>query len=351
MNREAKNPIITIKDVKPSFDNMKVEGVFNAGATIYNGETILLLRVAESVISENESILNIPLLDSNNSIVIKEIKKTDDRYDFYDSRVLYFKGTNNTAYLTSISHLRLARSIDGINFVVDEKPTIFPKDKMEAWGIEDPRITKIDEDYYINYTAVSKYGAATALIKTRDFETFERLGIIFPPENKDVCIFPEKINGKYVAYHRPVPKAFGNPDIWTAVSDNLRYWGEHTHFLGVSENDNWDNGRIGGGAPSFKTDKGWVHIYHASDKNHRYCLGAFLTPLDNPNKIIARTKNPLLAPEEEYEVNGFFGNVVFTCGVTINNDNVNIYYGAADDKVCLFKCTIQEIMELMDEVN
>ena len=108
-------------------------------------------------------------------------------------------------WLTSISHLRVARSTDGIHFEVEPAPALSPATAYESFGIEDPRITLLDGTYWINYTAVSPYGIATALASTKDFRTFERHGIIFPPPNRDVTIFPEKIDGRYAALHRPMP--------------------------------------------------------------------------------------------------------------------------------------------------
>ncbi|SEO51925.1 Predicted glycosyl hydrolase, GH43/DUF377 family [Amphibacillus marinus] len=353
IDRHDNNPIITTSDIEPSRSDFKVDGVFNAAATKYGDEIILLLRVAESLKETLADEVTYPVLeqdeDGNDTLVIKTINKVRERehYDFSDARVIYDRSKKRkTVALTSISHLRLARSKDGVHFEIDQKPTIFPQGKYETWGIEDPRITQIEGVYYINYTAVSPLGAGTALIKTTDFITFERVGLIFPPENKDVSLFPEKINGKYVAYHRPVPNAFGNPDIWLATSPDLISWGEHKHLLSVQE-EGWENGRIGGGAPSFKNDKGWIHIYHAADHNNRYCLGAFITDINDPSKIIAKTNKPILEPEALYEVEGFFGNVVFTCGVINEHDKVKIYYGASDEVMALAEIGIEEIYDAL----
>lgn len=350
IKRHKSNPIISTANVKPSFPDFNVDCVFNAAATEYDGDTILVLRVAESVKSIDDQVINFPLLEINEEnqyeLTVKSLHKVNDAhlYDFSDPRVILNRQeTQQTVYLTSFSHLRLARSKDGVQFEIEDTPFIFPEGEYETWGIEDPRVSKIDDWYYINYTAVSKYGAATGLIRTKDFKQYERLGIIFPPENKDVSIFPEKINGKYVAYHRPVPKAFGNPDMWIATSEDLINWGQHRHLLSVSNDDGWENGRIGGGAPSFKTERGWVHIYHAADRDQRYCLGAFITDLNDPSKIIAKTKEAILEPTAVYEKTGFFGNVVFTCGVIFKDNIVKIYYGAADEVMALAEIEINEL--------
>lgn len=350
MLRSKQNPLITPADVKPSKEYLKVDGVFNAGACKYNGEIILLLRVAESFVNADEGKVLIPIMNANGLQTV-ELSLDDENYEFSDSRIVINKTTEQTEYLTSISHLRIARSTDGENFIIDEAPINVSYVPEEEWGMEDPRITKIDNIYYINYTAVSKLGAATSMISTQDFNTFERHGIIFMPENKDVCIFSEKINGYYYAYNRPVPKAFGTPDIWVSKSPDLIHWGEHKHVLGVSSKISWDNGRIGGGAPAIKTDKGWLSIYHACDKENVYHLGAYLTPLDDPSTITHKTRSPILSPEMDFEKIGFFGNVVFTCGVIEEGEELLVYYGAADDKIGMCRFTVSEIFELMEEYN
>lgn len=354
MNRSEKNPIITIEDVKPSRSDFKVDGVFNAGATMFNGEVILLLRVAESFVeSEDSNIISIPVVNEQGEItkVVLDKQKDSEEYDFSDSRQIFSKKSGSISYLTSLSHLRIARSSNFVDFTIDDEAFIFPHDRYEVWGIEDPRISQIEGTYYINYTAVSEMGPMTKLVKTDDFVTYIDLGVIFLPENKDVSLLSEKINGKYYAYNRPVPKAFGTPDIYISESDNLLYWGNHQHILGVKGEDCWENGRIGGGAPSIKIDTGWLHIYHAADSNDRYCLGAYLAELDNPGKVIAKTMKPILEPIEAYEVNGFFGNVVFTCGVVQKDEMLYIYYGAADDKMCLATVLIDDVKNSMEEYN
>ncbi len=346
IKRCEKNPIISPKDVKPSMPGFKVDCAMNAAVTKFDGETLLLLRVAESVISDNPDIIKIPIVEEeigNWKVVVKEINKKLESYDFSDSRVVRVKpGDRTVVYLTSLSHFRLARSSDGVNFKVDETPFMFPDTKYETFGMEDPRITLIEGRYYINYTAVSPIGVTTALAVTDDFKKVERLGIIFGPNNKDMCMFPEKVNGKYLALHRPTPKEIGTPDMWLAKSDNLLYWGDHEHFLGAS-NDDWDNFKLGGGAQVIKTSKGWLQIYHGVDSTQRYCLGAILMDLDDPIKIIAKSKKALLEPETDYEREGFFGNVVFTCGALIENNILKIYYGAADEVMALAEISMPDL--------
>lgn len=348
MKKYKNNPVIQIDDIYPSREDFKVDGTFNAGCVSYKGKIILILRVAESFVTINDDIIEIPI-NENGNIVKRIIKKSDENYDFSDSRIVINKNNQKTEFLTSISHLRIAQSVDGYNFEIGDKIEL-EYDELEQWGIEDPRVIKVEDKYFINYTAVSKRGACTSMISTYDFKSYKKEATIFTVENKDVCIFNEKINGLYYAYHRPVPKAFGDPDMWLASSPDLIHFGNHKYFLGVREGNFWDNGRIGGGAPPIKTSFGWLNIYHACNKENVYCLGAFLTPLDKPDVIIKRSINPLVKPDMDYEINGFFANVVFSCGTILEDDNLIIYYGAADDKVCRIDMSIEQIINSMEDI-
>lgn len=351
MVREPEHPIMEAKDVKPSHDWLKVDGVFNCGAVKYKGQYLLLCRVAESCREEKEGERRIPVYDEQEDrlkTVVMDMAEAE-KYDFSDSRMIFKRaacGIAKIKYLTSISHLRLARSDDGIHFTVDEKPAVGWSGRYERWGMEDPRIVYLEEDaaYCITYTAVSELGAMPAILLTKDFARYERIGAAFPPENKDVVIFPKKINGAYQAFHRPVPFEIGTPDIWMADSPDLIHWGNHRHVCGVSE-DGWENGRIGSGAPPIYTKDGWLHIYHAADKSNRYCLGAMLTDLQEPGKIIGKSRQPVFEPEKDYETNGFFGKVVFTCGCILEGEELLVYYGAADDKICRARIPLKEVMD------
>jgi beta-1,2-mannobiose phosphorylase / 1,2-beta-oligomannan phosphorylase len=348
--RCSKNPLIIPSDVRPSQRGLKVDGVFNAGVIRFNDEILMILRVSESVTTSLTNIIDIPIMqekDGRYQLTIKSIDRmANDKYDFSDPRGIIDKLTGSTVYLTSISHLRLARSSDGISFKVDEKPFLYPSCETDSWGIEDPRVTKIGGTYYINYTSVSEYGPSVSLAETSDFVSVKRRGMIFLPENKDVTIFPVKIGGKYVCFTRPVPNGIGQPNMYIAKSDDLIHWGEYRFFIGVTSKG-WENGRLGGGAVPFLTDKGWIEIYHAADKSGRYCLGALLLDKDNPSQILARTSRPLLEPETNYELNGFFGNVVFTCGVICEDGIVSIYYGAADELMALATISLEELFTIM----
>lgn len=277
---------------------------------------------------------------------IMEIKKDDPDLKADDARVINYKGAD---YLTTLSHLRLVNSDDGIHFnEADGYPVLFGSGMLETFGIEDCRVSKLDGTYYLTYTAVSENGVAVGLRTTTNWKDFNKHGVIIPPHNKDCAIFEEKINGKYYAFHRPSSVEIGGNFIWLASSPDGVHWGNH-HCIVKTREGLWDSARVGAGAAPVKTDKGWLAIYHGADKNNVYCLGAFLLDLNHPEIILARTEEPVMAPAAEYEIHGFFGKVVFTNGHIVHDDNdtVTVYYGAADEFICAANFSIKEICSLL----
>ena len=344
VERFSENPLLSPAQVKPSREGWEVVGVFNCGAMVYGGEILLLARVAERPVSDNPKEILTPRLDFSTNppgYSVLRISREDPDLTAADPRIITYQGKT---YLSSISHLRLARSKDGRRFTVAEQPTFLPAVREEALGVEDPRITEIDGQYLITYTAVSEYGIAAALATTADFKTFTRRGIIFPPENRDVTIFPEKIRSRYAFHHRPLGHHLPALDKWAAYSSDLTHWGEHCRVMSRRPG-HWDGGRIGGGAVPIKTDRGWLAIYHGADEAQRYSLGAMLCDLEHPEKILARSAEPLLTPEAPYERAGFFPNVVFTCGALLRGEELTIYYGGADKVVCRARIARDEVLK------
>ncbi len=346
--RSPLNPLITPAHVTPSRPGFEVIGAFNAGVTRFGDEIILLLRVAERPVSNDPHIAQAPYYTPDGELVLKTFDRGNPDYDFSDPRKISHHQTGEL-YLTSISHLRLARSTDGLHFTIDAQPWLTPATRYEAFGIEDARITFIDDRYTVNYTAVSSYGIATALVTTRDFTTVERHGIIFAPSNRDVALFPHKIGGHYVCYHRPMPGFFGSMNIWIASSPDLLRWGDHQVVL-ESRPGGWEGGRVGGGAPPLWTEQGWLSIYHAADPHDRYCLGAFLTPHDEPGRVIRQALQPIFWPEAPYETQGFFPNVVFSCGALLDGDRLRVYYGASDESIGLAEASVDDVLAALSEV-
>jgi predicted GH43/DUF377 family glycosyl hydrolase len=344
--RASENPIVTPAMVLPSRPDLEVVGVFNPGVIRYQDEVLLLLRVSEAPRKVSPSIAAAPMYNAETRrLEIKHWQVDARGPDVSDPRLVV---ANGRTWLTSISHLRLARSSDGIHFDVDGLPALGPDSRYESFGIEDPRITLLDGTYWINYTAVSEHGIATGLASTKDFKTYERHGVMFPPPNRDVTIFPQKIDGRYMALHRPMPEGLGQSAIWTASSPDMLSWGDH-RLVATAREGMWDDVKVGGGAVPFRVhvDKrdAWLAIYHGVGRNPpTYSLGALLLDLYDPSKVIARSREPILRPEAPYEKEGFFGSVVFTCGALNEGDLVRIYYGAADDATAVADLSLQEIL-------
>ena len=339
--RFSQNPILTTKDIKPSRHDWVVECVMNPGAFRFEGKMWLLLRIAERP-DQKEGFISFPILDEEGNSQILEFDKKDPNLDLSDPRKFKYNGH---MYLTTLSHLRLVCSEDGIHFYEPENfPTqIMGQGLLETYGIEDCRVSQINGTYCLTYTQVSENGVGVGLIRTRDWTNLSREGMILPPHNKDCALFEEKINGKYYCFHRPSGLGLGGNYIWIASSPDLLHWGNHQCILHTRK-DMWDSARIGAGAAPVKTKEGWLAIYHGADFDNRYCLGAVLLDIDDPSKVLARSHHPIFEPETECELNGFFGNVVFTNGHLVDGDSITMYYGASDEVICGATFSIQEIL-------
>lgn len=338
--RFAQNPLLSPKDLKASNRDLVIVSLLNPGVFSFNNKIWLLVRVAENV-KPKEGMISLPRLNLNHEIEIIEVSIDDSELIAEDARVVNYKGAD---YLTTISHLRLLSSINGIDFSEElAYPPIFGDGVLECFGIEDCRVSKIDELYYLTYTAVSANGVGVGLKTTKDWKQFEDKGMILPPHNKDCAIFEEKINGKFYALHRPSSIEIGGNYIWIAESLDTVHWGNHKCILKTRDGF-WDSARVGAGAAPIKTAAGWLAIYHGADENHKYGLGALLMDLNDPSKVVGRTEQAIMLPTEDYELNGFFGKVVFTNGHIVEDDKLTIYYGAADEFVCGATFSIQEIL-------
>jgi predicted GH43/DUF377 family glycosyl hydrolase len=289
------NPILTVEDIP-----FPCNTVFNAAAVQVDDETILLLRVED---------------------------------------------------LEGRSIVAMARSSDGLHFDVCDEPVMAPCSQGGAFecyerkGIEDPRVTLLEGTHYVVYTAASQYGPRLALAKTDDFHSFERVGLISQPDNKDGVLFPRKINGRYARLDRPMTGDVGN--IWISYSDDLLHWGSSEVVMPVRP-DKWDSWRVGASAPPIETEYGWLEIYHGVRRNASgmiYRLGAAMLDIDNPAKVLCRSAIPILAPKEYYERVGDVPNVVFSGGAIMDDGNsIRIYYGAADTCICMGTVGLEELM-------
>lgn len=273
-------------------------------------------------------------------------------YGDYDAQVL--EGTN----------LGIAFSDDGIKWNVDPEPC-FALKTDEIMRVYDPRITYIDGEYVMCFAVDTRHGVCGGIATSQDLREFE-IKSISVPENRNMVIFPEKINGNYVRLERPMPVYSRGGDIfdmWISESPDLVYWGKSRLVLGT-EDVPYCNDKIGPGAPPIKTDKGWLVLFHSVDvdpergKNgwekawrKRYVIGVALLDLEDPSKVIGMLKKPLIVPEGYYELEeGFRTNAIFPCGAILEDDGtVKIYYGAGDAVVSMAYANIDELIALCTE--
>ena len=336
------NPILRPADCRPSRADVVVECLLNPGAFRHEGKTGLLLRVAERPVQQ-DGFVSVPVVDEDaeGGVRMLQFSLSDPGTVISDARVFHYKGE---AYLTTLSHLRLAWSDDGQTFTVDERPTLIGHGPLQTFGIEDSRVARLDNKWWLTYTAVSPAGVGVGMTSTVDWQSFTPHGMIFSPQNKDVALFEEKIGGYYYALHRPMGQGLGGNFIWTARSPDLLHWGDH-RCIAFTRPGMWDDARVGAGASPIKTPEGWLCIYHGANAANRYCLGLLLLDLNDPTRVIARSMQPIMEPDAEYEKTGFFGNVVFTNGHVIGGDTVTMYYGASDEVICGATLSIEEMLK------
>jgi len=342
-------------DIEPLGPNFQVVGTFNPGAVRFGDEIILLVRVAESPITNSDRVLLSPRVEINRGgihFVTDEFDPTG--VDTHDPRKFWLP--NGLLRLRFISHLRLVRlTSDGRTVKeISILPDLLPQKSWEDCGIEDARISKIGNIYYITYVAVSRSrGVATALMSTRDFQTFKRHGIIFPTENKDVVLLPEIWRNNYVAFHRPVSdQAISAPSIETALSPDIIHWGKYQLLIDPRANY-WESRKVGAGPPPLRIPQGWLLIYHGvSPKTNenpagRYCVGACLLDLNNPINVLARTDDPILCPDRIYEKKGYVPNVIFPTGAIMGQDmdTILLFTGSADHVTALLEISTAAVLQ------
>lgn len=298
LKRYEGNPVLTAADFP-----RPVNSVFNAGAARYGKDYLLLSRVED---------------------------------------------------LSGSSLLWVARSADGLSFVPHPAPALVPSsqapyDAVEESGIEDPRVTCLEGSYYITYVGFSRYGAVPLLARTEDFEHYERVSILGLPDNKDVVLFPERIGGKYAKLDRPTSMLSAGADVWISFSTDLVHWGGFRPVMRPRPRK-WDGAKIGPGAPPIRTPEGWLLLYHgvrSTSAGALYRLGAVLLDLEEPWKVIGRAPEAILSPQAPEDFQGNVPNVVFTCGAVAEQDGtLKVYYGAADQVVCLATAQLGDIVAL-----
>lgn len=297
--RYKNNPVLT-----PAMWKYRVNSVFNAGAAMFEGKVLLLVRVED---------------------------------------------------MKGFSHLCKAESRDGYtNWKIDELPTLQPKPEEfpeEIFGLEDPRIVKLEDEgkYAIVYTSFSQSGPLVSLATTEDFKGFRRYGVIMPPDDKDASLFPRKFNGRYVLIHRPSPTSYLlGAHIWISYSPDLKHWGDSAILLPARRGSWWDAYKVGLGPQPIETPEGWLIIYHGvktTAAGSLYRLGLALLDLDDPSKIIKRCDEWVFGPNEYYERVGDVPDITFPCGVVLKGDELIMYYGAADTTMAIATASLKEVLE------
>ena len=321
-------PVLTKNDVP-----YPAELVFNAGITKYNNKYVMIFRNDYGFC----------------------------RQDFAD---FYAGISDNTSPQTNIG---LAFSDDGINWSVEPTPCwdvepLRAKDP-EVSRIYDPRMTVIDGKCYVCFAMNTLHGLRGGIAVTEDFDRFDIISLT-APDNRNMVLFPEKINGLFMRLERPMPvysrgrdkEAF---DLWSSVSPDLEFWGRTKLVLG-KEQVPFAGSKIGPGAPPVKTQEGWLCTYHAVknmdvdlyawERSWRkaYYGGLMLLDLEDPSKIISIAEKPLLMPDRDYELDGFRGSVIFPGGMILeDNGEVKIYYGAADTVECLATCDVNDLLKFV----
>jgi len=294
-----------------------------------------------------------------------------------------------------ISRIGLATSTDGEKFTTAKKPLLSPTEKFEEKGVEDSRIVKIGDKYFLTYTGFDGATARLKLATSKNLNNWKKVGVLFPDWNfftnknfivtwdkafndahedinwsKAGGIFPELINGKY-------RMLFGDRNIWHATSDDgLKWSANNKPFLEPRKGSFFDSTHIEMGPPPIKTKKGWLVLYHGINKKIEYKIGFVLLDLKDPTKIIYRSRKPIFEPSEPYEINGLVDilpggfdapkkmntkqidvfvtknkqlkkmpKVVFCCGAVLRNNKLRIFYGASDSVICTATAKLEDILK------
>lgn len=255
--------------------------------------------------------------------------------------------------LNGRSILGLAESTDGYSFKVRPEPFMVPArggvfGEYEEYGVEDARICHIDSEFLITYSAYSRHGVRIGLARTRDFASVERVSLITQVDRRNIAIFPQKFGGRYVRLDRPHSEI--SPwSMWISYSPDLIHWGD-SQVIVKPVVYHWDEMKIGPGATPFRTESGWLNIYHGvfdTMDGAVYRLGVILHDLNDPSRILGVADNWILQPEDQWEITGYVHNVVFTCGAVPEEDGtVKIYWGGADKVMCVGTALISDLVAM-----
>jgi beta-1,2-mannobiose phosphorylase / 1,2-beta-oligomannan phosphorylase len=238
-----------------------------------------------------------------------------------------------------ISRIGYAVSDDGLCWNRLENPVLSPHDGREDYrGIEDPRVTPLDDAFYMCYTAYGENGNYPMIARSENLIMWNDVAPLEKTENKDHVLFPEKINGRYAILHRR------RPHIWVAYSDDLKTWTDHTIIFSPSASG-WDSKSIGANGVPIKTEHGWLLFYHGYDTAHTYRHSVALLDLENPAKVLNRPNSIIIEPTETWEIRGDVPNVVFSCANIVVGDELWFYYAGADRLIGLATAKFADVVE------
>ncbi|RYG43988.1 glycosidase [bacterium] len=262
--------------------------------------------------------------------------------------------------LNGQTDIGLAFSDDGVHWEVD--PEIVWKAPGEEWrSVYDPRLCLVEGRPLVTVAMDTAHGLRGGIATTEDFRTFEMHHTTLP-DNRDLVLFPEKIDGMYVRLDRPFlafgPMAEDGYSLWMSRSPDLKHWGEHELVLGIDQVP-YANDRIGAGSPPVRTEKGWLVLLHTVDEiedrgkdgweeewKREYSAAALLLDLKDPSKVVGLSREPIFRPEATYEVEGGYRNhVVFPTSLLVEGDEARIYYAAADSWCCLATASLHNLVE------
>jgi len=291
------NPIL-----KPNHNKWEDRNVYNAAATVYNGKVYLLYRA-----------------------------------EGYDEL------REGLKWECPITRLGLAISENGFDINYRSPQAVFDRDKKDPWreyGCEDPRISKIGDTYYIVFVSMSRFGYTgdrLGLATTKDFKTFHNHGLIMKEfEQRTSGLLPGKINDYYALFHRPMP------NMWISYSKDLKTW-ERMKCILQTKDSSWYENKLGIGAPPIETEHGWLLFWHGKNNKAEYRLGIMLLDKNDPSKIIKFQEEPILEPQEEYELKGYVANTVYTNGAVLLKDKFFVYYGCSDKYLSVATINYDEI--------
>jgi predicted GH43/DUF377 family glycosyl hydrolase len=258
---------------------------------------------------------------------------------------------------TGLSSLVVATSENGLtDWEIDPVRGLYPQSDTfeEHWGVEDPRITRVGDEYFVVYVGYSTAGPLVCLAKTRDFVKWERRGVLMSPEDKDAALFPTTFGGRWALIHRPVSAMSGvGSHVWLSFSPDLRHWGDSRVLLAARRGGWWDANKVGLGPPPLLTKSGWLLCYHGvriTASGSIYRIGLALLDRDDPTKLLARGNEWVFGPHEPYEREGDVPDVVFPCGWVLRDDGdtLHLYYGAADSVVCVAEASLATLLDHLE---